>query len=119
MSNRAVLIGWVSLYFLLNGCASSTEETNSAWSGISGGQWLTRISRIDTAGMGNGYAAETVQLKRWGANDPVDVVTLEENYGPATIKLHWRDPSHLVVDHTGGVVVFQVVKVAGVSIDTR
>lgn len=117
--NRYVLLFTCTLCVpLLVGC-SATEVTETTWSASPGGEWLTRIVREDTSGPGNSYLAETVQLKRRTAEKPVDVLTLSQNHGPATIKVIWRDPTNLTLDHTGGTVVFQVVKLGELSIETR
>jgi hypothetical protein len=107
----------VLAFVLLEAC-SATDVTQSPWEPSPTGGWLTRTVRIDTSGPGNNYLAETIQVRNVAADKPVDVLTLEEMNGPATIKLGWRDPTHLEVAYTNGKVVFQVVKVGDLSIDT-
>lgn len=106
----------VLAFVLLEAC-SATDPTQSPWEPSPTGGWLTRTVRTDTSGPGNNYLAETIQIRNVAAEKPVDVLTLEEMNGAATIKLHWRDPTHLEVAYTNGKVVFQVVKVGDLSID--
>jgi hypothetical protein len=107
------------LAFVLLQACSATEVTQSRWEPSPTGGWLTRTVRSDTSGPGNNYLAETVQVRNVTADKPVDVLTLEQISGPITIKLRWRDPTHLEVAYANGKVVFQVVKVGDLSIDAR
>lgn len=104
---------------LILGACSATETTETAWSSSPRGEWLTRVVRKDASGPGNGYLSETVQLKRRIAGEPVNILTLEENNGPARIDLHWREPMQLTLEHTGGTVVLQVARVGELAIETR
>ena len=105
------------LAFLLLEACSATDVSQTRWEPSPTGGWLTRIVRTDTSGPGNNYLAETIQVQNAVADKPVDVLTLEAMNGPATIKLRWRDPTHLEVAYTNSKVVFQVVKVGDLSID--
>lgn len=101
------------------GACSANDTTKTAWSSSPGGEWLTRIVRNDTSGPGNNYLSETVQLKRRTAKETVNILTLEDNSRPARIELHWREPTQLTLEHTGGAVVFQVARVGELAIETR
>lgn len=101
---------------LLEAC-SATDVNQSPWEPSPTGGWLTRTVRTGTSGPGNNYLAETIQVRNVAADKPVDILTLEEMNGRATIKLDWRDPAHLTIAYANGKVVFQVVKVGNLSID--
>ena len=103
---------------LLASC-SATKETSSTWAESPGGDWQTLIARNDTAGPGNNYLSETVQLRRGTQAKPVDVLTLAENAGSATLKLAWHDPTHLVIGYSNAEVLFQAVKLGELTIETR
>lgn len=106
-----------ALVGMLAGC-SATQVSEAPWQSAPDGQWATRIVRRDTSGPGNNSLTETVQVKREGANGPVDVVSLDEQEGPAVIKLRWLDAKHLQVSHARGRVVLQVVRVGDLAIET-
>jgi hypothetical protein len=106
----------VLAFVLLEAC-SATDITQSPWEPSPTGGWLTRTVRNNTSGPGNNYLAEAIQVRSVAADRPVDVLTLEEMNGPATIKLRWRDPTHLEIAYVNGEVVFQAVKVGDLSID--
>ena len=109
---------FAALALLLLGACSANEVRESSWKPSPTGDWLTRTVRSETSGPGNNYLAETVQVRRVGAKKPVDVLTLEEMSGPATIKLRWRDPTHLDVAYTDGNVIFEAVRVGDLRIDS-
>jgi hypothetical protein len=106
----------VLAFVLLQAC-SATDVTESQWEPSPAGDWLTRTVRTDTSGPGNSYLAETIQVRNVAAGKSVDVLTLEEMNGSATMKLRWRDPTHLEVAYTSGKVILQVVRVGELSID--
>lgn len=78
---------------------------------------MTRTVREDISGPGNNYLSETIQIRSVAADKPVDIITLEEMNGPATIRLSWHDPNHLEVAYANGKVVFQAVRVGPLRID--
>lgn len=61
---------------------------------------------------------ETVQIKHRSADEPVNVLTLEEMNGPARIAVRWHDPTNLEIAYSNGVVIFQAIKVGPITVET-
>ena len=70
----------------------------------------------DTAGPGNNALVKTIELKRIGADEPISIITLDENAGPAKITTRWENPKLLAVSYTGGVLILHVARVGELSI---
>jgi len=122
MRLRACMIA-LSVLALAQACSPATTITNTPWVASPDGQWLTRITRYDTAGPGIDGLYETVQLKRRSASQEVEVFTLDEGAldasqlrGPPIITMRWNDTHHLEIKFRAGEAVHHFSRVTDVFV---
>jgi len=126
MHQRALLASSLVLPVLLFGCSPATKITATPWQASPDGEWVARVARYDTVGPGLDDLHEIVELRRRTADKGADLFSVDEGgvppdelKGPPVITLHWRDRTHLEIDYRAGKIDHQVVKVAGLTIETR
>ena len=111
---------------LLLGCTPATIDTSTPWTASPDGQWLTRVTRSDTAGPGINALYESVELKRRTVTGSVPIFILDEGglsgdqlKNTEIITLLWSDRSHLRIAYSGGDVLLLVPKIGDLSIEAR